>query len=160
MSMELWVLSDTQLKSIAEWQAAIDAEGYPLTLSGEASFENLSGFLPARLRGEQTGFECYHDDVAAFIRENPEVDAGHAWEFVLSFRWLGSKVEELRAAWMAGTAYAQAVSGEIFDAQEAKLRDVAGAREVVREVEQPPPNVDGVVDRVLQKLRLGPYRET
>jgi hypothetical protein len=158
--MELWVLSDSQLNSIADWQAAIDAEGYPLKLSEDIEFENLSGFLPVQLRGELTGFECYHDNAAEFIQQNSDVDFGHAWKFVLGFRWLGSKVEELRAAWMAGTAYAQAVQGEIFDAQEEKLRNAAEARDVVRDVERPPPNTDGLVEKVLRDLKLGPYRET
>lgn len=136
MSMELWVFSDKQLRTIAEWQLAIDAEGYPLALSDEILFEQLKGFLPMHLRAELTGFECYHDDAAEMIRENPDIDFGHAWKYLLGFRWLGSKVSELRAAWMAGTAYAQATDGVIFDDQEGKLRKAAQAREVVRDVEQ------------------------
>jgi len=62
MSMELFVCSDRQIGSIEEWQAAIDAEGYPLKLSTDTRFEELNGFLPSSLRGELTGFECYHDD--------------------------------------------------------------------------------------------------
>jgi hypothetical protein len=136
MSMELWVFSDRQLSSIEEWQLAIDAEGYPLQLSDEIPFEQLKGFLPMHLRAELTGFECYHDDAAEMIRENPDIDFGRAWKYVLGFRWLGSKVSELRAAWMAGTAYAQATDGVVFDDQEGKFRKAAEAREVVREVEQ------------------------
>ncbi len=33
MSMELYVLSDRSLTSIAEWQLAIDSSGFPLRLS-------------------------------------------------------------------------------------------------------------------------------
>lgn len=39
MAMELWVLSDRQLNSIAEWQAAIDAEGS----TGSEYREGISG---------------------------------------------------------------------------------------------------------------------
>ena len=34
MAMELFVLSDELLNSTADWQAAIDGEGYPLRLDG------------------------------------------------------------------------------------------------------------------------------
>jgi hypothetical protein len=54
---QIFVLSDRRLGAIAEWQQAIDAEGFDLRL-----FEDLSGHLPAH-RGEQhAGFECGHWD--------------------------------------------------------------------------------------------------
>ena len=58
MAMELFVLSDELLNSTADWQAAIDGEGYPLRLDGIKPIESLQGFLPARLRDTKTGFEC------------------------------------------------------------------------------------------------------
>jgi hypothetical protein len=45
MAMELFVLSDKQLNSVVEWQAAIDGEGYPLRLAGNMPIESLKGFL-------------------------------------------------------------------------------------------------------------------
>jgi hypothetical protein len=161
MSMELWVFSDQQLSSIVEWQSAIDAEAYPLKLDDMTPFENLKGFLPANLRGELTGFECYHDDADKLIRNNSDLSFGHNWKYALAFRWVGSKVNELRAAWMAGTAYAQATGGVIFDDQEARFRNGMEAREVVREVERDMPDIDHkpLVDQVLRDLKLGPYRE-
>jgi hypothetical protein len=117
MSMELWVFSDKQLNSISEWQHAIDAEDYPLKLIQGVQFENLKGFLPAQLRGEMCGFECYWDNADALMRGSPDVNLGHAWKFALALRWMGSSPNELRAAWMAGTAYARATDGMIFDDQ-------------------------------------------
>jgi hypothetical protein len=160
MSMELWVFSDKQLNSIPEWQKAIDAEGYPLKFTDEIAFQELQGFLPVQLRSEKTGFECYHDDAGELIRSNSDINFGHAWNFVLGFRWVGSSLNELRAAWMAGTAYAQATDGMIFDGQEGKFRNAMEAREVVREVERDVPDTDWIVDKVLRDLKLGPYRET
>jgi hypothetical protein len=159
MSMELWVFSDKQLNSVSEWQHAIDAELYPLKLTQGVQFENLQGFLPAQLRGEQSGFECYHDNAEALMRGSPDVDFGRAWRFALGIRWVGSSLKELRAAWMAGTAYAQATDGMILDDQEGKLRNPTEARQVVQEVERDLPNTDWVVDQVLRELKLGPYRE-
>ena len=136
MSMELWVFSDRRLNSVAEWQAAIDAEGYPLRLATAKQFADLHGFFPMRLRGEFTGFECHHDDPAEFALANPDVDFGRTWTYTLGFRWSGMRVDELRAAWMAATAYAQASGGVIVDDQELKIHAPADARAVVRDVEK------------------------
>jgi hypothetical protein len=136
MSMELWVFSDRQVNSIAEWQAVIDAEGYPLQLSPEVVLEELGGFCPMQLNGELTGFECYHDDATEFMQNYPNVDFGRPWKYVLGFRWLGSHINELRAAWVAATAYAQAADGVIVDDQELKIHTPTDARDVVREVER------------------------
>lgn len=157
MSMELLIFSDFQLKSIAEWQAAIDAEGYPLRLLDDISFANLRGFLPAQLRGKATGFECYHDNASELIREHPDITFDHLWKCALGLRWVGSKLEELRAAWMAATAYAKATDGMIFDDQEAKFRNAIEARQVVCDVERDLPNTDWIVEKVLRGLKLGPY---
>jgi hypothetical protein len=135
--MELWVLSDRQLNSIAEWQAAIDAEGYSLDLAKDASFEKLNGFLPCHLRAELTGFECYHDDAAALMRNNAGFDFGHEWKYVLGFRWLGSKQNETLAAWMAATAYARATDGIVINDQDSRLRTAVESVEVVRDIESP-----------------------
>lgn len=137
MSMELWVLSDRQLNSIAEWQAAIDSEGYSLTLKTDASLERLNGFLPCHLRGELTGFECYHNDAAAFMQNNATVSVGHDWKYALGFRWLGSKQNETLAAWMAGTAYARATAGLVVNDQDSQRRTAAQSAEVVRDIEHP-----------------------
>jgi hypothetical protein len=134
--MELWIFSDRRLNSLSEWQAAVDAEGYPLRLSTDMEFGKLRGFFPIHLRGELTGFECYHDDAAELMSANPNVNFDHEWKYALGFRWLGSKMSELRTAWMAATAYAQATGGVVVDDQELKVHTASEAREVVREVER------------------------
>lgn len=160
MAMELWVLSDRQLNSIQEWQSAIDAERFPLRLSDERPFEQLNGFLPAYLRGEPTGFECSHWPADEFMQDMSKIDFGHAWKYVLAFRWRAD-FDELRAAWIAGSAYAHATEGIVFDDQEGKVRNAVEAGEVARvEYETPDPDVHSAVDQVLRDLKLGPYRET
>lgn len=159
--MELWVFSDKQLDSIAEWQDAIDAEDYPLKLDDKAPLKSIEGFLPAHLRGELTGFECCHEDPRKLISGNSDLNFGHDWKYVLAFRWVGSKVNEQRAAWMAGVAYARATEGIIFDDQEGKFRSATEARDVVRDVELDMPEINHkvMVDKVLRELKLGPYRK-
>src|ERR1700687_3386007 len=103
MAMELFVLSDEQLNSMAEWQAAIDSEGYPLRLDSETPFETLKGFLPAQLRDSKTGFECSHWQADKFMRGMSGVDFGHDWKCLLTFRW-GGDFNQVQAAWMAAAA--------------------------------------------------------
>ena len=94
------------------------------------------------------------------MHEMLSTDFGHDWKYVLAFRWRGD-FNELRAAWIAGSAYAQATDGIVFDDQEGKVRSPAEAREVARvEYEAPDPDVHSAVDQVLRDLKLGPYRET
>lgn len=120
MAMELFVLSDQIIASVAEWQNAIDREGYPLRLSDEIAFADLAGFLPATLQGESTGFEVRHEAADEFMQDTPDVSFGHDWKHLLSFRWSGNPVE-LLAVVMASTAYAAVTGGVIFDGESGEL---------------------------------------
>ena len=141
MSMEIWVLSDRQLRSIAEWQAAIDVEGYPLQLSADATFGELRGFLPMRLRGEQAGCECYHDPADELITTYSNVDFGHGWEYALGFRW-GASLVGMQSAWMAATAYAAATNGIVVDDQELRIRTPAESRSEVQAIVRDMPKME------------------
>lgn len=155
MSMEIWVLSDRQLKSTAEWQAAINAEGYPLQLT-EVPFEALRGFLPMLLRGERSGCECYHDPAEELIKANPTVDFGHAWKYALGFRW-GANLGAMQAAWMAATAYAAATDGIVVDDQELKIRSADGSRREVDDLVQGIPKMEEIL-RNLKVSLAGPSK--
>ena len=135
MSMELWVFSDRRLSSIADWQAAIDVERYPLKLSDKITFEMLDGFLPSQLRGEPTGFECHHDSAKELMHSNSDIDFGRDWKCVLGFRWVGGNGKEALAAWMAGTAYARVTDGVVFNDQDGRFRSASESSEVVRNME-------------------------
>jgi hypothetical protein len=147
MSLEMFVLSDRELNSIADWQVAIDAEGHPLKLDPGVHLETHFGFLPAHLRGQSTGFECDHFPAAEFIRETREtgsVDIPHDWKYVLAFRW-GGDFNELQAVCMAATAYASAVNGVVLDDQEAKIRSVAETRAGVQETVNNIPKMEAIM---------------
>ena len=144
MSIELFVLSDKQLSSMSEWQAAINSEGYPIRLDSERPFDALKGFLPAQLGDTDTGFECGHWAAEEFVRELPNVNFGHRWKYLLTFRW-GGDFDQLQAAWMAAAAYAKATNGVVFDDQEGKIRTAAEAREAVGEIERGMPVVEAIL---------------
>jgi hypothetical protein len=124
IAMELFVLSDRRLASIAEWQRAISAEGFHLVLSTQTQFDALDGFLPAELLDgflpaelveKQTGFECAHRDPQTLISEHPKFEIAARRSYALAFRWDGLDIFQTAAAWMAGAAYAKAADGMLFD---------------------------------------------
>jgi hypothetical protein len=136
MAMEIYALSDRRLNSIAAWQHAIDAERFPfpLRLSGEAAFADLSGFLPARYENTASGFECDHWAPRSIINDYPNIDFGHAWKYALAFRF-GIRPGELESAWMAAAAYARATGGVVFDTEEGRLFQPDEAVQLIRKIE-------------------------
>jgi hypothetical protein len=150
MAMELWVFSDRELGSISEWPAAIDAEKFSLSLSNEKPLDKINGFIPAQLRGQPTGFECNHWSAVEFMRDMSTVDLGHPWKYFLAFRWRAN-FNELRAVWIAASAYARATDGIVFDDQEGKIRNAAEAIDVARrEYEAPDPVIGSSVGLMVQ----------
>lgn len=144
MSMEIFVLSDVQLESVADWQAAIDREGYPLHLKGDQSVAALAGFLPALLRETKTGFECNVSPADEFMIDMSHVDFGHKWKQVLAFRWGGNLIQ-VPAVWMAATAYAAATNGVVFDEEAGLIRSVSDARTMVAEIERELPEMEAML---------------
>ena len=142
MSMEIYVLSDRRLASIADWQQALDAEGFGLQLSAERAFDALRGHLPAQ-RGEnkEAGFECDHGDAGELIDDYTDIDFGHRWKHVLAFRW-GADFAACLSAYMAATAYAKATDGVVFDPQEGEVLTPPKALEVVRSLEKELPSIE------------------
>jgi len=144
MAMELFVLSDEQLNSVADWQAAIDAEGYPLRLNGNKPMKSLKGFLPALLRDAKTGFECNLWPAEEFTQEISGADFGQKWKHVLALRW-GGNLNQVPAVWMAATAYARATNGVVFDEEQGKICSAADARTVVDNIEREMPEMEAML---------------
>jgi hypothetical protein len=144
MAMELFVLSDKQLNSVVDWQAAIDREGYPLRLNGNQAIEVLKGFLPALLRDTKTGFECNPWPAEEFMREVSAVDFEHEWNYVLALRW-GGNLNQVPAVWMAATAYAKATDGVVFDEEQGKICSAEDARTVVDDIEREMPQMEALL---------------
>jgi hypothetical protein len=133
MSMEISVLSDERLSSIIEWQRAIDAEGFPLRLVGSRTFADVKGYLPATLQDQKTGFECYHSNPRELFETYDSIHFGHDWKYVLSFAW-GGNFAEMRAAWMAASAYARATSGVVFDEEAGDILTATEAAAVLQKM--------------------------
>ncbi len=149
MAVEMFVLSDRKLGSIAEWQAAIGAQKFPLVLDGNTDLDAQSGFLPTRLDGTLTGFECDYGPADEFMRANPEIDFGHDWKFALAFRWIGD-FNEMLAAWMAASSYAAATTGVVLDGEELRIFSAADAIEEARYLQADMPRLEAIA-RELRK---------
>ena len=150
--MELHILSDRRLLSTREWQAAIDAQGYPLQLQSDTDLASASGFLPVRLNNGTTGFECFNDDAAQTMKFLGESNFDHPWRFALGMRWLGSRGMELQSAWMAAIAYATAVDGIIFDHEEGRVFTPEQARVVLRDVVRGLASLDAILVKVKERF--------
>jgi hypothetical protein len=149
--MEMHVLSDRRLGSIAEWQRAIDAEGFPLWLAPDVELTATQGFLPARLERKQTGFECFHDDARKTMSFLGNEKFDHRWANALGFRWTGDAAE-MQAAWMAATAYASATGGVVFDHQEGKVFTPLQAREIVSDIVRDLPAAEAIMEKIKGKF--------
>lgn len=141
MAMEIFVLSGRRLNSIAEWQRAVDSEGFALQLSAETPFAQLSGFLPVSYDNAPSGFECDHWEPRCVADENPTTAFGHAWKYALAFRF-GGRTGELESAWIAATAYARATAGVVFDTEENRIFQPDEAVQLIRRIESNHANID------------------
>ena len=144
MSMQICVLSDTQLNSISEWQRAIDAQGFPLRLSNDELLAQVRGFLPAYLAEKRTGFECHHLKPSDVMSTYPGINFGHAWKYAIAFLWIGD-FNEMQAAWMAATAYACATAGVVFDEQGGALLEPLQALQAVQDIQRDLPKLEAMM---------------
>ena len=138
MSIEMFVLSDRKLASIAAWQQAIDQEGFDLRLDTSRPFEQLAGYLPAKRGEHEAGFECDHWDPADILDEEyiEPIDFGpHRWTQALAFR-IGGNFFELWGSSAAAAAYARATGGVVFDSESGEVMQPDRAAEIARQNEE------------------------
>jgi hypothetical protein len=152
MSMEIEVFSNRRLASTAEWQRALDAEQFRLRLDADVRLESVNGFFPMLLGGRLTGFECYHDDADAAMKELGQHNFNQRWRFALGLRWLGSNMDELEAAWMAATAYAASTQGVLFDFEQARILSLDEARGLVSQIVTDRPRMEAIIESIENKF--------
>lgn len=150
MSTEISVLSEAGLLSIEEWQRAIDAEGFPLKLSKDPPLDNSGGSLTVQLHDEVISIEYRIEAFTPLKEFRKDVDFGHDWKWVIAFPWI-TGFSGLTAAWMAAVAYARAVSGAVFDPQEAKVFNQAQARDVIQRIERNRPKAEAALRHISQR---------
>jgi hypothetical protein len=147
MAMQICVLSDHRLDSVAEWQTAIDAEGFPLQLSDADPTRNLA----ARLADEETSIEYDVHDFSDLKDAYRHVNFERGWKYAITFTWSTDFAEAL-AAWMGATAYARATNGVIFDEQEVKLFTPDESFKIARDIEQRRPATEAMLRNYIEQL--------
>jgi hypothetical protein len=135
MSMDLYIFSNRPVRSMAEWQSAIDDDGFQILLDLTTAFDDLNGFLPVRLDGAGTGFEVGHESAAELVGQCSEddIDIGGPWACALAFHW-GGDLREMIAAFSTASSYARVTEGVVFDPQEGEVFTPAAAFELARKL--------------------------
>lgn len=133
MSMELYIFSDRQLNSIAEWNSALASESFDLKIE-EGPIRSLSGHQPAKLRNREVWVEFDHWNASKFLKEESDIHADRAWAYLLALRWNFDALAGC-AAYMAAAAYAKATDGVVFDDQEAMFISWYRAAEIARQLD-------------------------
>ena len=121
MSMETHVFFSGKLPTKAALSRAMKELGFPFSITpSTGSLERQSGFMPMKLRGEETGIEfgVYSDHAAVVEFADVGVDAG--FERRASLRW-GGDFQEAVAGMSAAAALAKLMNGVVFDEAEDKL---------------------------------------
>jgi hypothetical protein len=147
MSMQICVLTDLPLSSIAEWQKAIDAEGFPLRLSNTDPYRDIA----ARLRDEETSIRYSVYDFAELKETYKNTNFSRDWKYAISFTWSSDFAEEI-AAWMAATAYARATDGAVFDQQVSKLFSPDESLQITQEIERVRPEKEAIFQAYIERL--------
>jgi len=131
--METHVFFRGKLPSKATLSRAMKELGFPFSITpATGSLEAQKGFMPMKLRGEETGveFDIFGDRVA--IEEFADVGVDASFERRASLRW-GGDFEEAVAGMCAAAALAKLVDGVVFDEAEDRLLSVDDAIAVARE---------------------------
>jgi hypothetical protein len=132
MSMETHVFFRGPLPRKAALRRAMRELGFPFTLVPDTgALKGQSGFMPMRLRGEDTGVEFDVFEGREAIDEFSVEGIDPAFDRCGNFRWGGDETEML-AGLCAAAALAKLVDGVVFDEMEDRLLTVGEAVAVAR----------------------------
>jgi hypothetical protein len=121
MSTETHVFFRGKLPSKAALTRAMKELGFPFSISPPAgSLEQQSGFMPMRLRREETGVELDVFSERIAVEEFACKGIDPSFERRASFRWAGD-AEEAAAGLCGAAALAKLIEGVVFDEGEDKL---------------------------------------
>ena len=122
MSMEMHVLFAGKLPSKAALARSFKELGFPLSFRRTAtSLEQHEGYLPMRLRGEESGVEFDISNDRNDVEEIAGKDVDPRFTRSANFRWGGNE-RELAVAQCFAAALAKLVDGTVFDEQEDGLQ--------------------------------------
>jgi hypothetical protein len=132
MAQETHVLFGGKLPGRAALNRAMKELGFPLAISpGVTSLEGHSGYLPMKLRREETGAEFDLFEGRATVEELVGKDADPRFQRCGSFRWGGDE-NEMLAGLCAAAALAKLVDGVVLDEADNKLLAVDAAIDLAK----------------------------
>jgi hypothetical protein len=133
MSMETHVFFRGKLPSKSALSRAMKELGFPFSITpATGSLDAQKGFMPMKLRGEETGveFDVFGDRIA--IEEFADAGVDASFERRASLRW-GGDFEEAVAGMCVAAALAKLVDGVVFDEAEDRLLSVDDAIAVTQQ---------------------------
>jgi hypothetical protein len=138
MSIEIHVFFRGKLPDKKALSQAMAELGFPLTIKA-GSLERQRGFMPMRLRRDETGVEfdvfdgrATVEELVADIEEIAATDIDPRFERSANFRWGGDE-DQMLAGVCAAAALAKLVDGVVFDGEAGNLLSVDGAIALARE---------------------------
>lgn len=139
MAIEMHVFFRGKLPDKKALSRVMAELGFPFTIRA-GPLERQRGFMPMRLRREDTGVEFDVFDDRAAVEELGGKDIDQSFERSANFRWAGDE-DEMLAGVCAAAALAKLVNGVVLEEQEAKLLSadeaIALARETLQTTLQP-----------------------
>jgi hypothetical protein len=133
MSMETHVFFRGKLPSKAAVSREMKELGLPFSIApATGSLETQNGFMPMKLRGEETGveFSVYADHFA--VEEFADVGVDLSFERRASLRW-GGDFQEAVAGMSVAAALAKLANGVVFDEAEGRLLSADDAAAIARQ---------------------------
>jgi hypothetical protein len=134
MAVEMHVFFRGKLPDKKALSRTMRELGFPLTVAA-GSLEQQRGFMPMRLRREESGVEFDVFDGRDSVEELAGKDIDPSLERSANFRWAGSE-DEMLAGLCAAAALAKLVNGIVLEEQEGKLLSADGAIALARETLQ------------------------
>ncbi|MEL6061184.1 MULTISPECIES: hypothetical protein [unclassified Methylobacterium] len=119
MTMEAYALCTRPMSSVTEWQSAINALGFDLTLQVEQIPPVTRGHLPATWQGRQAGFECSVIPLSDLTETYPDINFGGPWACIYAFYF--ATISSCAGVWIAVAACVRQLGGIAFDPQEGHL---------------------------------------
>ena len=131
MAVEMHVLFRGKLPDKKVLSRTMRELGFPLTVAA-GSLERQRGFMPMRLRREESGVEFDVFDGRDAVEELAGKDVDPGFDRSANFRWAGSE-DEMLAGLCAAAALAKLVNGVVLEEQEGKLLSPDEAIALARE---------------------------
>jgi hypothetical protein len=114
MSMEVHVLFGDKLPTKAAQTRTMRELGFPCSITEKGPLERQNGYMPMRVRREESGIEFDVFNRRAAVEEIAGVDVDASFDRSANFRWGGDE-DEMLAALCTSAALAKLVNGVVVN---------------------------------------------